>query len=272
VNAGIERAFRDGILRSASLMAVGTAPADAAERARRLPGLGVGLHLTLVGERPLCRPEEVPSLVGREGRLLSGYRAFLARYLRGGIRPRDLRRELRAQAAGLANLGLTPDHLDSHQHLHLLPGLLSLTLELAQEHAIPWLRAPAPHLVTPSGHHPITLSPPRPRTERMLFAAACAWARNAVARAGLPLVQASLGFDCAGRLSVEYLLAHLQALPAGITELICHPGEGDAETQERYRSWGYRWAEELEALTDPTVREACREAGVRLMNWSDGER
>src|SRR5436190_2146588 len=79
INAGIERGIREGILRSTSAMAVGSALADAAARARRLPGLGVGLHLTLVGERPVCQPRDVPSLVGRDGRFLPGYRDFLGR-------------------------------------------------------------------------------------------------------------------------------------------------------------------------------------------------
>src|SRR5213078_2363089 len=71
INAGIERACREGILRSASVMSTGEALDDAVQRSRQLLELGVGLHLTLVGERPACRPEEVPSLVERDGRLLS---------------------------------------------------------------------------------------------------------------------------------------------------------------------------------------------------------
>src|SRR5438094_3191932 len=144
INAGIERACRVGILRSASAMGVGPALADAAERVRQLPALGVGLHLTLVGERPACRPEEVRSLVGRDGLLLPGYRAFLRRYLRGGIHPGDVRRELRAQAAAVAALGISLDHLDSHQHLHLLPGLMARALEVAREYGARWVRAPRP--------------------------------------------------------------------------------------------------------------------------------
>src|SRR5438876_252881 len=115
-NAGIERAFREGILRSTSVMGVGSALPDAAARVRRMPGLGVGLHLTLVGERPVCAPRDVPSLVGRDGRLLPGYRAFLGRYLRGAVRPADLLREFQAQAEAVTALGLPLDHLDSHQH------------------------------------------------------------------------------------------------------------------------------------------------------------
>ena len=49
VNEAVERAYREGILTSTSLMVGGAAAADAVERARRLPGLKVGLHVVLTG-------------------------------------------------------------------------------------------------------------------------------------------------------------------------------------------------------------------------------
>lgn len=273
VNAGIERAYRNGILRSASAMATGAALEDAAQISRRNPGLGIGLHLTLVGERPACRPEEVPSLVGPDGRLLPSYRAFLGRYLRGGIRPAHVRREFQAQAARLTDAGLSLDHLDSHQHLHLLPGLLALTVELARERGILWIRAPRP-LSSPRNRssldHPLTPSPPRPIVERLMFAAASGWARRQVARAGFPVVQGSLGFDCSGHLTAGYLLRHIPSLPAGITELICHPGSGDPETQRQYGAWGYCWQQELDALTCGAARSELERGRVGLASFGGG--
>ena len=44
INRGIESAYREGILRSASLMPNGAAFADAVRIARENPGLGVGIH------------------------------------------------------------------------------------------------------------------------------------------------------------------------------------------------------------------------------------
>ncbi|MGI4976747.1 MAG: ChbG/HpnK family deacetylase, partial [Janthinobacterium lividum] len=48
VNEAVERAHRDGLLSTASLMVAGDAAADAVRRARRLPGLHVGLHLVVI--------------------------------------------------------------------------------------------------------------------------------------------------------------------------------------------------------------------------------
>ena len=265
-------------------MGVGGALADAAQRLRGVPTLGVGLHLTLVGERPVCRPEEVPSLVGRDGLFLPSYRAFLFRYLRRGVRSEDVLREFHAQADLAAGLGVPLDHLDSHQHLHLLPGLLGQTIRLARELGIRWIRAPQPSgdfgfwildfgLSTGPDPNPKSkIQNPkseRPLTERLMFAVASAWARRQVERAGLPLVAGSLGFDCSGHLSYGYLLSRIPTLPPGVTELICHPGEPDPDTQRRYGGWGYSWGQETGALTCPEVRGALEQAGVGLTSFGD---
>jgi predicted glycoside hydrolase/deacetylase ChbG (UPF0249 family) len=68
VNEAVERAHTTGILTAASLMVSGEAVEDAVERARRLPDLGVGLHVVLADGVPVLPPEQVPALVGPDGR------------------------------------------------------------------------------------------------------------------------------------------------------------------------------------------------------------
>src|SRR5215207_1757883 len=80
VNEAVEIAHRDGVLSTASLMVAAPAAADAVERARRLPGLGVGLHLVLVDGVPVL---PLGGLVRRDGRfddnqLRAGLRYFFA--------------------------------------------------------------------------------------------------------------------------------------------------------------------------------------------------
>ena len=52
VNEAVEQAHRGGILTAASLMVSAPAAADAVVRAKTMPNLRVGLHLTLVDDRP----------------------------------------------------------------------------------------------------------------------------------------------------------------------------------------------------------------------------
>ncbi len=60
VNEAVEAAHRDGILSTASLMVAAPAAADAVARARRLPGLRVGLHLVLVDGDAALPPADMP--------------------------------------------------------------------------------------------------------------------------------------------------------------------------------------------------------------------
>ena len=59
VNAAVERAHREGIVTTASLMVAEPAADDAIERARALGTLRVGLHVVLVHGRPAARPRVV---------------------------------------------------------------------------------------------------------------------------------------------------------------------------------------------------------------------
>ena len=63
VNRGVVRAFQDGIVTSASLLVTGSAFEDAVALAQQNPKLDVGLHLALVEERAVLRPDVLPTLV-----------------------------------------------------------------------------------------------------------------------------------------------------------------------------------------------------------------
>ena len=102
INEAVERGVTEGILRSATLMAGGRAFADAADRVRRLPELGLGIHFTLVDGFPILPPEEIPSLVDENGVFLPNYGAFSKHYAKGGVRLAEVRAELAAQLPTVA--------------------------------------------------------------------------------------------------------------------------------------------------------------------------
>ena len=111
VNEAVEIAHRDRVLRAASLMVGGSAAEDAVERARRLPGLRVGLHLVLVEGRPVLPPAQLPDLVDADGEfsrdlVAAGFRFFF----RPGAR-RQLAAEIRAQFEAFRATGLGLDHV-----------------------------------------------------------------------------------------------------------------------------------------------------------------
>ena len=101
VNRAIIKGYREGCLTSTSLVAAGSAVAEAAQLACENPALGVGAHLTLVAEQPVLPPEKIPSLVTSEGRLLPDHVSFIKHFVRGDIRLRELYDECDAQITRL---------------------------------------------------------------------------------------------------------------------------------------------------------------------------
>ncbi|MBL9128474.1 MAG: ChbG/HpnK family deacetylase, partial [Verrucomicrobiales bacterium] len=91
INEAVLRAYRDGILTTASLMVTGEACAEAVAMARDHPGLGVGLHLTLVHGTPALAASIRSGVARRDGRFSenapwTGFRYWARRGLRASLR------------------------------------------------------------------------------------------------------------------------------------------------------------------------------------------
>jgi predicted glycoside hydrolase/deacetylase ChbG (UPF0249 family) len=124
-----------------------------------------------------------------------------------------------------------PSHLDSHRHAHAAPAALAAFAEAARREGIP-LRA---------------------LDEAM---------RGRLAAAGVRTTDAFLG-DAALRpcWTRDRLLSSLRALPAGVVELMCHPGRAPTHVRS---SFGVEREVELSALCEPAVRAALAAAGAEL--------
>jgi len=258
MTAGAMAAHDAGIVTAVSVAAVGRALDDAVARLRERPALDAGVHLTLVGERPLSPPREVPSLLGPGGAFLPGYPAFVRRYLRGGIAGAEVEAELRRQIERLLAGGLELVHANSHQHLHVLPRILEVVLRLAAEYRIPCVRLP---------REPAAGALSWRAAQLALLNRLGRRARRRLAAAGLPApIERTLGLLDAGRLTFDRLRRGLVQV-AGTTELVCHPGLGDAALAAAY-PWGYAWDGETAALRDPRLPGLLAAAGIELTSFS----
>ena len=246
-----------GIVTAVSVAAVGRAFEPAVEELRSRPRLDVGIHLTLVGERPLAPPERIPSLVGRDGALLPGYSALARRSFLGGLAKAEVEAELRCQIERLLATGLPVVHVNAHQHLHVLPAVFAIVLRLAEEHGIRFVRIPAEPAVpwTPRGAQIAALNALGRRARRRL---------KSLGRTAA--VERTIGIADAGHLTVERLRRAL-AGAGGTNELVCHPGVGGADLAAEY-DWDYDWDAETAALCDPEVPEMLRSAGIELTGFS----
>jgi len=267
MNAGIVEAYERGVLRSTSLMVTAPAWEDAVERAVATPGLDVGVHLTLVEERPVLPPAEIPSLV-HDGRFWPSHGTVGLRWLQGRWRPSEATAELGAQLDRFAATGLSASHLDGHQHLHLLPGVFAWVIAQARRLGIRFVRS---SLAEPWGRD----GGVRGAVQMALRAVGWLGARGADPadrRALAPFL--TVGFlHAGGTLTTERLLAILDRLqrrqPDGLVEVMLHPGRPDDETRRLYGRWGYRWEHDLALLLDPALPGELRRRGIDVTSFRE---
>lgn len=261
VNSAVEQAHLEGILTAASLMVAGDAAGDAVERARRLPGLGVGLHLVLVEGRPVLPPEQIPALVDAAGQFRSDMvRTALTIFASPSAR-RQLAAEIEAQFAAFAATGLKLDHVNAHKHFHLHPTIASAILRAGKRHGMSAMRAP---IEPPAVIAAIDGTPRRAGIEHL-------WAkvlRRRLRKAGVTVPDNVFGLAWSGAFTAPKLLALLENLPSGLTEIYAHPALGPYPGSAP----GYRYADELAALTDPLAKAAITRNGIARGRFADFDR
>ncbi|CAK0744087.1 chitin disaccharide deacetylase [Azospirillaceae bacterium] len=252
VNEAVERAHRDGILTAASLMVGADAAADAVDRARRLPKLGVGLHVVLVDGRPLLPPEQVPALVGTDGWFRRDLVAAGINFFFHPAARRQLAAEIRAQFEAFRQTRLRLDHVNAHCHIHLHPTVLGLILRIGQTYGVRAVRLPC----EPSGGGAL---------------APWLWLlRTRLRRAGVICNDVVLGLRDTGAMTEERVLALLAELkgmpPDTVVELYFHPATRRCPEINRSMP-SYQHEAELAALLSPHVRSALKTQGIILSRF-----
>jgi predicted glycoside hydrolase/deacetylase ChbG (UPF0249 family) len=245
VNRGVLEAHRSGVVRSASLIVTFDASPEAAALARTEPDLEVGLHIDLVGGRPVSDPTDVPSLCDEDGRFL-GLGEFTRRLLSGRLRARDLATEVRAQAALARLWGVLPLAWDSHRHVHLMPPVARVVSRVARDEGVRWIRrARSPRAWT---------GPKQAALRAATFASELAYHGIPGNRWYIDITSERPRLDAPG--------VALLATYGGVGEIGSHPGYVD----QRLRNSDTLVAErpqDLAILTDPLLRTALGSEAVR---------
>jgi len=142
INRAVIRAFREGVLTSASLMVTGDAFHEAVELATENEGLQVGIHLVTVMGRSVLSHVEIPHITDHQGRFSYNPAVAGLNYFFSGKAREELSRELEAQFDKFLSTGLVPSHIDSHLHMHIHPVIFRTALSLAKRHGVRHIRIP----------------------------------------------------------------------------------------------------------------------------------
>jgi predicted glycoside hydrolase/deacetylase ChbG (UPF0249 family) len=251
VDAATIKALESGSVTSASLMVPCPWFPEMVDYAKMHPEVDFGLHLTLTSERtfyrwgPVASRERVATLLDATGYFRQDWTASTV------IDPPQVEIELRAQIDRAYAMGLKPTHLDSHQFRLLQTGkdLFAVFLRVAHNYNLPAL------------------------IPRNWFAEH-------------PYLQALVGpddivVDQVVTIMPEVTPDHwatfydnaIKSLPAGVTELVIHPGFDNDELQAMTRerpTWGAAWRQrDYDYFTSARFRDLLRQQDVKLVTWRE---
>ncbi len=232
VNDGIVFLLKEGKIDGASLMANGEAFEDAVTQLRGLSNINIGVHLNLV--------EQVSVISGQP--LLKNHRIFFIKYILGFVAKKIVREELEAQVEKVIRAGIKPVFLNGNQHLHLLPGVMDIVIDLAKKCDVPYIRIVI---------EPVSLSGGKffRKLQLLFLNFLSAKAKKKIQKAGFECNDYFVGFVNAGNLSesdIKFAEKLASKYLDKIVELGCHPGYETEEFKNKYSHWGnYNWQKEL---------------------------
>ncbi len=207
---------------SSCSVAVNAAPAARlAEHLKRMTNPpDIGLHLNLTEGAPVSPRRDVPTLIGPDGGFL-GLRRFLLGLAAGGVRRAEIRREIEAQFARAAELGLKLTHIDGHHHAHLLPGVAAHAAAAAARAGIAWFR--------PSSAPAALIRPIDPKTIQFTVFDIVAGATSSTYRKrGLRAPDVVFRIASGTESFEDCLFRVLSESKHTVAELLCHPGRRDS--------------------------------------------
>lgn len=253
-NQAVIRAFREGVLTSASLPMRCVALNDAVALAKENPGLEVGLQLVLLAGKSVLKPSEIIGLVDERFEFGDSLWSAVMRY---GLNPRlrgPLQAEVDAQLRLFRRTGLPLGFISGRCGLHLHPAVFDLIRRYHEAWNIRSVRATHDPVLT---HLRLQLGRSWRNIPRgLLLRYFDRHARTALVQRGISMPHHLLGSLTENRIDLDYLLDMLEQLPPGTYEVSCQPDEEEH-------------AEELAALLSPELKEMLQNRGIELIRHTN---
>ena len=262
VNDAIEECLGAGAMHATCVMANMPACAQSAALRSKFPRASIGLHWNLTQGKPLLSAKEVPTLVNSAGQFAPLLRR---RWLAGQIERAEIRAELTAQYGYFRALAGAPDFWNTHQNVHVFPGLFQFFVLLGDELKIPAMRSHERFTVPARGSAlAYELRHPAYWLKGEVIRR---WSRGARAR-GMRMPDGRLylpGYQ-AGRYAPAVPLQRLDwRRVAAAVELVIHPAK-ELDTRV-FGSLTESRLREYELFRDPQTAATLRRAGIALVGF-----
>ncbi len=251
INEGIAKACSEGIVTAVSVIPTGEAFEDALTVIKNIPFKDIGAHLAVTETKPILSGP----------RFHKNHNEFFFRLLLGRIDLDDIYEELKAQLEILKKTGLKITHINSHEHIHIMPRILEIFIRLAREYNIPAIRFPR------TDRPPKGLSV-KENYRSFLLNHFYGRIKNNMNNSGLAYTDFFMGLLDAGKLDIDKIKTMVSNLKDGVTEIVTHPGFLSPEVLNRYR-WHIGGETEIFALTDNRLKNVIKASGIKLISYEE---
>ena len=244
-----------------------SAPAaqEAIEQAKALPDLNVGLHLVLSNGKATLPASELSKLVDSEGnfnsnQVSSGIKMFFnveAKY--------QLEKEIRAQFDAFRATGLTLDHVNAHNHMHLHPTVFNLILTIGSEYGLTAIRIPNEPLLDS------IIDDDKDKRKRylvsLLFRPFVNSMRKKCDIRGIKYNDTIYGLYDSGHMTIDKLVRIIPHITEGLTEIYLHPATGPWDGIDPAAN-DYEFEAEYKALIHTRTKRTVEKFDITLSGFN----
>lgn len=135
VDKAIDAGIENGIITTTNVMLNMETLHNAKSLRERYPKISIGIHWNVTTGKPICKPNEIPTLVDENGAFWS-ISTFRKKYAKGQIAPKDLERELEAQYELFEKNCGKADYWNTHENSSLHTKSFKVFEKVAKNHGI----------------------------------------------------------------------------------------------------------------------------------------
>ena len=188
-----------------------------------------------------------------------GYIRFAADIFSKKITAGQIYEEFNRQITKIKDAGLKITHLDGHEHIHLMPGVLGISIKLALEHDIPYIRLPN----EPAAVMGVNFSV-KDLIRYSALKPLAVVARGAFKKASISFNDTFLGHFHSGKIDEDtfrYMMKNIKFKTAELAVHLCVPSE---KFYKKY-PWYENTINEFKTLTSRDWKKELRDQGINLI-------
>jgi predicted glycoside hydrolase/deacetylase ChbG (UPF0249 family) len=257
VSQGILDVAKAGLVTATGIIANGSCFDELTCKLQIIDYLDYGVHLNLTCGYPLSR--KMKDQIDRYGGMLPGKATLAKAISRGRIKLDSITSEIRMQIERCINKGLKIYFLNSHEHIHMLPQIFPISLKLAKEYKIPFVRYSDAEWIGSLKLNGII--------RNMIMQILHVISFRLKPQNSLKLI----GMSSSGKLNLVYLKKRLKSLKPGfIYELMCHPGYFDRlEILDPYLISYHDWEAEYDLFSNRETVDLFNQFGIEIIKFRD---